>query len=110
MNIPLRKATVATLSYMLILAGNSPAFSQAWAVARSPNAFPGSCFVGQLPFPSPVREQFSQILQQGLANRKAGCNAAKALKTDEPLEVTKCFTYSTATIVDCKSEGVDLVK
>ncbi|TPJ77214.1 hypothetical protein [Mesorhizobium sp. B2-6-2] len=86
-----------------------PAFSKdAWAVARSPKAFPGSCYVGEQPFAKTTSDQYSQILASKLASRKVACQKAKDLKTDEVDDDKGCFAYSTASIVDCKNEGVEL--
>jgi hypothetical protein len=79
-----------------------------WAVARSPVAFPGSCYVGIPPYPDPIGKQYSQILKTNIATRKAACQSAKDLGTDDPSDSGKCFAYSSASISDCKGEGVDL--
>lgn len=105
------KSGVWTLACCLIAAHTTNANAAgAWAVARSPQAFPGACYVGKPPFPRPVSDQYSQILASGLESRKAACQKANDLKTDDPTDSTRCFTYSTASVTDCKSEGVDLSK
>lgn len=79
-----------------------------WAVARSPKAFPGSCYVGEPPFPKPISDQYTQILSSKLASRKAACQKAKDLNTTEPTETDKCFAYSIDSITSCKKDGVNL--
>lgn len=40
--------------------------------------------------------------------RKAACEDAKARKTDDAGDTTKCFTYTSGTKDACKKDGVDL--
>jgi hypothetical protein len=81
-----------------------------WAVARSPNAFAGSCYVGQPPFPDPINQQYSQILKPKLIDEKTACGAAYDLRTNDPTDATMCFAYSSDSIAECKKFDIDLTK
>jgi hypothetical protein len=105
------KTATALIGCCIFAFQGNPAHSEnKWAVARSPQAFPGSCYVGQPPFPPPISTQYSQILVSNLDLRKSACQKAKDLKTNDPDDNAKCFAYSTASITDCKAAGVDLPK
>jgi len=50
------------------------------------------------------------MLATNMDPRKVACQKAKDLKTNDPADLAKCFAYSTASITDCRSEGVDLTR
>jgi hypothetical protein len=90
--------TIVVLAVNLFFSAGPP--SANWDLRR--NVGNGACFV-QPSDSSPVGE-----LLKTHPTRKAACGDAKARKTDDAGDKTKCFTYTTGTKDECKREGVDL--
>lgn len=65
------------------------------------------CHVAGVPVKPVVRQIYPEDISKGHKDEKAGCTAAKNLKTDGENPTAKlCFTYSTESASSCRALGV----
>jgi hypothetical protein len=74
-----------------------------WQVRR--NTSNGACSLQ----PSDSQPPLGTLLSTK-PTKKDACQDAKALKTDDAADTTKCFTYTNNTVALCKAEGVQLTQ
>jgi len=94
------KYIVLTIVAANLLLAVSASSSGNWDLRR--NVGNGACFI-QPSDSSPIG-----ALLKTHPNRKAACEDAKARRTDDPGDASKCYGYTTGTKDECKAEGVDL--
>lgn len=81
----------------------TPLIAADWQVRR--NSGNGACSLQ----PSDSQPPLGTLLATK-PTKKEACESAKALKTDDASDSSKCFTYTNNTVALCKAEGVDLTQ
>lgn len=89
------------IAIVLCVFATSAQSSSDWNLRR--NTGNGACSVQ----PADSAPQLGAFLATH-PTRKEACEDAKARKTDDAADTTKCFTYTSGTKDACKKDGIDL--
>lgn len=86
----------------LLVSCPDPAEAADWIISRA--RMSGACHVQ----PETSRPYLGDPLPGKYPTRKASCERAKALHTNDPADSAKCFGYTQGTIDGCRTDGVAL--
>src|SRR5262249_26922472 len=98
----LSRRCAAGLIWLVPTLVSTQAQADDWIIARSTSS--GSCHVQHWT----SRPRLGESLTGKFPTRKAACERAKGLKTDDPSNRSRCFDYTTGTVSACKGDGVVL--